>query len=190
MSETLGPATEPQELPGAKPAKSRELPHTQSPQSAFATLRQRAKPTELLIIIGFIIVVVLLVVFLIHKLQLKREVASATVVTNQVIDDLAKRDGAAARNLGNAKFKSTYAASTLTQQFKAIELVTSEKPTIDQQAASSGKSGKTVVVVYKYPKKLAGQSFFVGVAVTQMNGSHSWQLTNITGSADPSAISF
>jgi hypothetical protein len=173
MTETLSPATEPRTL-----------------EDTTSKPRRRVKPTDLLIIAGFIVVVVLLVIFLIHKLQLKRDVASATVVTNQVIDDLSKRDGVAARNLGNTKFKSTYTAATLTQQFKAIELVTGEKPTIDAQAASSGKSGKTVLVVYKYPKKLANQPFFVGIAVTQAKGSHSWQLTNISGSADESKIGF
>lgn len=150
----------------------------------------RIKPKEVAIVAAFVIIIVLLVGTIINRLQLKHKVTSAEVVTNQVIADLGKRDGAAAYSLGSSKFKSTFTASQLTQQFHAIELVTGGKPVIDTQAASSGKAGNTVVVIYKYPKKLAGQPFFVAIVVTQPKGGHTWQLTNISGSADESKLGF
>jgi hypothetical protein len=184
MSEIVEKLETPAESPTPLATERRALPSVKSLRKLRVTIK------EIAILVGFVVIVALLAAFIYNKLKLKHDVAAATVVTNQVINDVAKRDGAAARSLGNAKFKSTYTAAALTKQFQAIELVTSEKPTVDVQAASTGKAGKTVLIVYKYPKKLAGQPFFIGVSVTQAKGSHSWQLTNISGSADESKIGF
>jgi hypothetical protein len=143
------------------------------------TRRLKIKISDLVVFAVLIAAIIGLSYFIITKVQLKRDVTSARHISDQVITDIQKRDGAAARRLGNAKFQSTYSDSTLTSQFKAIELVTGSKPTIAGQTVGNGKSGKTVLILYKYPAKLASTPYYVQVAVTQQSGK--WLLTNISG---------
>jgi len=146
-----------------------------------------AKWTDIIIFLVIIGVIIGLVVFIINKVTLKHDVTSAELVTNKVIADLGKRDGQAAYALGSSKFKSTYTATRLTQQFKAIELVTGGNPTVDQELHGSGPKGKTVVIIYKYPAHLAKLPYYVSVSVSEKSGSP-WELQSISGSANESQL--
>jgi len=163
MSETEVETREPRTLEPTTPAR-RKL---------------KLKVSDLVVFGVLILAIVGLSYFIVSKLQLKHDVHSARVISDQVVVDIGKRDGAAARKLGNAKFQSTYSDATLTSQFKAIEVVTSGKPSVAGQTVSRGKSGKTVLILYKYPAKLADTPYYVQVSVTEKSGK--WALTNISG---------
>ena len=139
----------------------------------------KVKISDLIVFGVLIIAIVVLSYFIITKIQLKSDVNNARAVSDQVITDIAKRDGTAARKLGNPTFQSTYSAAALSAQFKTIEVVTGAKPSVAGQSVSHGKSGKTVLILYKYPAKLANQPYYVQVAVTEQSGK--WLLTNISG---------
>jgi len=139
-------------------------------------------------IFGLIIVVIVaLTMVLMSKLQIKRDVAGAKIITDQVIADIPKHDGAAVRKLGNDKFQSTYTAAALLQQFAALDLVTVGKPVVVDQIRSAGSKGTTVFMIYQYPPHLANQPFYISVAVTKKAGT-GWQLTNLSGSADETKL--
>jgi hypothetical protein len=163
MNETANETHEPRVLVDSQP-KRRKL---------------AVKISDLVIFGVLIVAIIALSYFIITKVQLKRDVNSARHISDQVVTDIAKHDGAAARALGNAKFQSTYSADALTKQFKSIEVVTSARPSVAGQSVSHGKTGKTVLILYKYPAKLASQPYYVQVAVTQQSGK--WALTNISG---------
>jgi hypothetical protein len=147
----------------------------------------KIKTSDIIIFAVMAVVIGVLAVTLIGKLQLKHDVASAHTVTDKVITDIAKRDGAAARKLGSPKFQSSYSAEQLTTQFKNIEIVTGGKATVDHETLSKGKTGRTVFIIYKYPPHLANQSYFVRVAASP-NDKGKWQLTNISGTADEASL--
>lgn len=163
MTETHVETHEPRVLTDATPARR----------------RFKLKISDLIIFGVLIVAIIGLSYFIITKLQLKHDVQSARVISDKVVADIAKRDGAAARKLGNAKFQSTYSDATLTSQFKAIELVTRARPSVAGQTVSHGKSGKTVLILYKYPAKLANTPYYVQVSVSEQSGK--WALTNISG---------
>jgi hypothetical protein len=142
--------------------------------------------TSDIIILGILLVVtIVLLTTLYGKLTLKRDVHAARVVSDKVVADIANRDGTAARELGSKKFKSSYSAPQLTKQFNAIKLVTGKTPTVDRQTVADWDH-KTVLIIYKYPPKLANQPYYIRVAVTNNDGT--WQLTNISGSADEAGL--
>jgi hypothetical protein len=164
-----------------------QQPATDAPQPPKKRLK--VKPSDIIVFAVLIIIVIVLASFLYNQLSLKRNVAQARIVTDKVIQAVEKEDGAAARNQGSTKFKSTYTAEALTKQFKAIELVTSAgTPTVDRQTFDGGakNAGKTVFIIYKFPPKLAKQPFYIRVAVNDKAGS--WQLVSISGSADESSL--
>ncbi|HSX05591.1 MAG TPA: hypothetical protein VLF69_03940 [Candidatus Saccharimonadales bacterium] len=139
-----------------------------------------------LITFGIItVVIVILALTLMSKLQLKHNVTSARAVSDKVIADIAKRDGAAVRALGSAEFQRAYSSNTLTQGFNAIKVVTPGHAVVDRQIVDHGKN-TVVYIVYKYPPHLAKQPYFIRVAVTNLNGK--WLLTNVAGSASESSL--
>lgn len=151
--------------------------------------RMKVRPVDIIFFAVIIVIVVVLAVTLVSKLSLKKTVADARIVTDKAITAVEKTNGTAARDLGSSKFKSSYSADTLTDQFKNIQLVTSSgTPSVDHQTVYNGTkgSGKTVFVIYKFPPKLAKQAFYVRMAVNNKDGS--WQLVNISGSADESKL--
>ena len=170
-TEEQAPAEAPAKHTGLKPAR-----------------RARVRTSDI-VVFGIILAVIALVASMLYDyIGTRRDIASAMPTANQVIADISQRDGNAVRELGSDKFKKTYTAVALKTQFQGIELVTSEKPAVHYTVRSSGKSGKTVIVVYKYPKKLANQPFYLSVEVTRSNDSNTWQLARISGSADQSKL--
>ena len=150
--------------------------------------RARVRKSDI-IIFGVILAVIALFASIAYdRITVRQDIAAATPIANRVIDLVAKRDGASIRSMGNDTFKKTYTVVALNKQLDAIELVTSEKPTIDQSARSKGSAGRSVVVVYKYPKKLADQPFYLAVEVVRRNDSSDWKLTRLSGSADPNRL--
>lgn len=146
----------------------------------------RVRWSDVSIFAGIIVVVALLGALLLNKLTSQHDIASGKVVADQLVGDIAKRDGTAARKLGSSTFQATYTASQLTTQFEAIEPVTSHARTVDRQTLSHGKAGKTVFIIYKYPTK--DLAFYIRVSVTQNSKTGQWQLTNITGTANESDL--
>ena len=145
------------------------------------------KPKDIIIFLVIVAVIVGLTMVLLNKLQLKRDVAGAKIITDQVIADIPKHNGAAVRKLGNAKFQSTHTDATLLRQFAALDLVTVGKPVLVDQIRSAGSKGTTVFMVYRYPPHLANQPFYISVAVTKKAGT-GWLLTNLSGSADETKL--
>jgi hypothetical protein len=157
-----------------------------SAESGTKKRKASLKRSDMIIFGIILVVIVVLGVTLMNKLQLKSDVNHARTISDQVVADIDKRDGEAARKLGNKKFQDSYTAKQLTDQFKTIQLATDKKPTIIQQTVGGEKGKKVVYMFYQYPPKLANKSFFIRVAVTQ-NGDK-WQLTSISGSADAASL--
>jgi len=144
----------------------------------------KLKISDIVIFGIMLIVIAVLVVTLISKLSLKHDVANAKVISDKTIADIQRRDGTAARKLGTKEFQKTYSAATLTKQFKTIEVATLKPPVLDRTIAASGKSGRTVYFIYKYSALKV--PYYIRTAVNAKSGS--WQLTNISGSADESSL--
>lgn len=156
-------------------------------EAAKSRRKLRVKTSDIIIFAVLLVIIGVLTMTLIGRLQLKHDVANARVVTDKVIADVANRDGGAIWNLGSSKFKSTYTAQKLTDQVKAVELVTGGKATVDREIMSHGTKGNTVLIVYKYPPKLANQPYYLQVAVSP-DKSGKWQVVNLSGSADKSYL--
>ena len=86
--------------------------------------RHGIRPTEIIIIALFVIVVAFLVITLINKLTLTKNMARARTISNEVINDIQARNGQAAYNLGSPTFKQSYSSAELTQYFKSITIAT------------------------------------------------------------------
>src|SRR5689334_22199714 len=88
--------------------------------------------------IGVIVAVVILgivgvaSIIILNKSHTATEVRAAKAVSDKAIVALQHRDGSAARKLGTKDFKSGYTVEQLTKQFKAIEVATSEAPSLEQ----------------------------------------------------------
>ena len=151
-----------------------------------ARKKQRIPYKDVVAVAIIAVIIAGFVGLMISKASLKRDIAGAQIVADKVIADVSKKDGAAARKLGNAEFQKLYTDKTLTKQFQAISEATVGTPSIDYQSLSDKDSKKTVYTVYKYPPRLADRSFYIGVVVTQSHDT--WKLVNISGSADRSKL--
>lgn len=159
-----------------------EIKKTEAAQQPSAPRFSRLPTRTDIIIIGLgIVVAVGLFVVLTNRANLRRDVTAAQAVSDKAITAIDKRDGAAARTLGTAKFKSTYTDRQLTDQFKAVEVATSQKPTLYQHYVSSGKSGKTIFFMYKYTRLKV--PFYVRTAIVKTSANH-WELSNISGNVN------
>jgi hypothetical protein len=138
-----------------------------------------------IVIFGIIILAIVgLSMFTVNKLKLKNDVSAAQTVSDKAIDDLQKRDGAAARQLGSKTFQKAYTASQLTKQFKAVEVATLKPPKLDRTTAYDGNKGRTIFFIYKYTALKV--PFYVRTAVAKSDGA--WHMTQISGSADESTL--
>ncbi|HSX42544.1 MAG TPA: hypothetical protein VLF59_00475 [Candidatus Saccharimonadales bacterium] len=135
-----------------------------------------------------VIVIIALVSTLMSKLTLKHDAAGARKISDQVIADIAKRDGADVRKLGTQKFQKTYSASALTTQFHSISSVTEGKPSLEGQKIIRAHSGTdtTAFMSYRYPPRIANTSYHIAVVLVEKNGH--WQVTNLSGAADTSKL--
>lgn len=139
---------------------------------------------DIIIFTVVLAVIAVLAFTLISKLSLRHDVASAKVVASKTISDLQKRDGAAARTLGDKDFQSKNSSADLTALFKKIERATLKQPSVDRQTYYKDKQGKIVFFIYRYDTLKV--PFFVRVGVSQENGT--WLLSSITGNADETKL--
>ncbi len=160
-----------------------EVSEALKPEAA-ARANKRLKPIDIVAIVVVTIIIGILGWTLYSKLSLKHDVAAAQVVADQTIAALQKRDGAAARKLGNAKFQSTYTSEALTKQFKAVEVATSQNPELLITTVYNGKDGRTVYFIYGYSALKV--PYFIRTAILEKDGQ--WKLVNISGNADQSKL--
>lgn len=146
--------------------------------------RQFIKLNELILGVIFIAVVVFLATMLISNLVLKNDVNNAKAVSNQVVADINKRDGAAIRALGSPEFQRQYTAASLTQGFTAVEVATYKMPSLDQQIVVDTPDGRDVYFIYKYSALKV--PFYVRTDIEHR--SNHWYLTAIAGNIDESQL--
>lgn len=158
-------------------SKSRKLP-------AKPQRRQFIKPQELIVAVVFIAVVAVLLVTLVNKLTLDRDVANARAVSNEAIVDIRERNGNAIWSLGSPDFKKAYTPASLTQGFNSVAVATLKKPTLDRQVVVNSSSGRAVYFVYKYTALKV--PFYVRTTVQHESGH--WYLTSVVGNIDESVL--
>jgi cytoskeletal protein RodZ len=146
--------------------------------------RQFAKPQELVVAVVFIAIVAILIVTLVNKITLNRDVSNARTISNEVVADIQKRDGGAIRSLGSPSFQKTYSAASLTQGFKSVEIATLKTPTPVQQTVVDTPSGRSVYFIYEYTALKV--PFYVRTSIRQESGH--WYLTSIVGNINESDL--
>jgi hypothetical protein len=151
---------------------------------AKSARRKLIRPGELIIGALFIAVVAVLLITLINKLTLKHDVSNARTVSDKVIADIQKRDGAAIHSLGSPNFQRTYSATSLTQDFKSVEIATLKAPALDHQIAIDTPSGRDVYFIYKYTALKV--PFYVRTGIAHRSGH--WYLVSIDGNIDESQL--
>jgi hypothetical protein len=119
------------------------------------------------------------------RANLRSDIAAAQTVADKAVTAIDDRDGAAARRLGTDKFKSSYTDKQLTDQFKAVEVATSQKPTLYQHYVRDGKDGKTIFFMYKYTRLKV--PFYLRTVVVETSPDH-WELSNISGNVNESSL--
>jgi hypothetical protein len=146
--------------------------------------RRLIKPGELILSIVFVAVCAVLIAILLNKLRLRRDVSNARTVSDKVITDIRRRDGAGIRSLGSPKFQQTYSAAELTQDFKSVEIATLKTPTLDRQIVVDGSSGRVIYFVYKYTALKV--PFYVRTTIQHQSGH--WYLTGVNGNIDETTL--
>jgi len=151
---------------------------------AKPTRKQFIKPQELVVAVIFIAVVAILLATLVNKLTFNHDVSNARTVSNKVIADIQKRNGAAIRSLGSPSFQKSYSAASLTQGFKSVEIATLKTPTPVQQTVVDTPSGRSVYFIYEYTALKV--PFYVRTSIRQESGH--WYLTSIVGNINESDL--
>jgi hypothetical protein len=146
--------------------------------------RRLIKPTELVVGAVFIAVCAVLVMTLMNKMTLHRDVTDARAVSDKTITDIQHRDGGAIRSLGSPGFQHRYTAAALTKQFKSVEIATLKTPQLDRQIVVDGSSGRTVYFVYKYTALKV--PFYVRTTIQHQSGH--WYLTGVNGNIDETVL--
>ena len=154
------------------------------PTEAKAKRRKLIKPSELVVGAVFIAVCAVLLMTLLNKLTLRRDVSNARSVSDKTITDIQHRDGAAIRSLGSPSFQHLYSATALTQQFKSVEVATLKAPRLNRQIVVDTSSGRTVYFVYEYTALKV--PFYVRTTIKQQSGH--WYLTGVNGNLDENAL--
>jgi len=146
--------------------------------------RRSIKSTDVLFIVGFVVIVGALTSILISKLELRFGVAHARTVSNQVIDDIQARNGGAARALGTPDFQKTYSTVELNEYFKDVTIATLKPPTLVDTVVANSSIGRTVFFVYDYNDLKV--PYFIRTSILDKAGK--WQLTSISGNASESEL--
>ena len=174
MSETLEPEIS---EPKVSESSSRKLPTKPSH-------RRLIKPQELFVAVVFIAVVVVLLITLVNKLVLARDISNAHAVSSKVVIDIQKRNGNAIWSLGSPDFKKAYTPASLTQGFENVTIATLKTPTLVHQIVVDTSSGRTVYFVYAYTALKV--PFYVRTTIEHESGH--WYLTSIVGNIDESTL--
>ena len=146
--------------------------------------RQLIKPQELVVAAIFIAVVAVLLITLINKLVLDRDIVNARAVSSKVVVDIQKRDGNAIWSLGSPEFQKSYTPASLTRGFQSVAVATLKTPTLVDQISDSEPSGRTIYFVYEYTALKV--PFYVRTGIQQESGH--WYLTGIAGNIDESDL--
>lgn len=118
--------------------------------------------------------------------SIKHDIAAAQAVADKVVVAIEKRDGGAARVLGDATFKANNTDASLTELFKEKEIATLQKPQLERHAVHTNKQGRTVYFIYKYTALKV--PYYVRIGVHDSGAANSWQLANISGNIDSSKL--
>jgi hypothetical protein len=166
-------------------AKEKEISISKSRMLSFKSSRQQIiRPSEVILIAVFVIIVVVLAVFLFNRLALKRDAANARTVSDKAIASVQERDGNAVWSLGTPTFQKSYTPSELTQDFKNITIATLKPPVLDQESVVDTSSGRTIFFIYRYTALKV--PYFIRTAMVKKSGV--WKLTALTGNADESQL--
>ncbi|HSX30775.1 MAG TPA: hypothetical protein VLE99_02560 [Candidatus Saccharimonadales bacterium] len=159
-----------------------------------ASKKLRLKVTDLVVIAGTVLVCAGLVLFMLHRLALKHEVADAKVVANQVVANMAQQNTNAIRKLGDKKFQADHTAAELDSDltFKTsppisfATLYGTAKPTIDVQIVANNDRGQHVVIIYRYDTLKA--PFFVRIDTIKPPHDSQWHLQALSANQDESKL--
>jgi hypothetical protein len=140
--------------------------------------KRRLRSTDGLILVVVVVIIGFLLHTLLSQISLKHEVSGATAVTDRMITDIQKQNGADARNLGDKSFQAKNNAADLSSLFKAVNSHTHGTAIRDHTTVTNDKSGQAVSAIYKYADKPA---FYVRVIVTKPKGATTWHVVNLNG---------
>lgn len=124
--------------------------------------------------------------FYFNKHAVAQDVSAAQVVADKVVVAIEKRDGAAARNLGDATFKANNTDASLTELFKDKEVATLQKPQLDRHVVYTNKQGRTVYFIYKYTALKV--PYYVRIGVHDDSNGGDWKLANLAGNIDEAKL--
>jgi len=154
------------------------------PETVPKPKKVTVRPIDIVIFTVIIVIIAILSFTIYNKLVLKHDVTHAQVTADKVVSAIEHREGAAARKLGDKTFQAQNSDASLTQLFKAKEVATLKKPTLDQTIAVTTKNGRTVYFIYKYTALKV--PFYVRIGVH--NNHDTWQLINIKGNVDETQL--
>jgi hypothetical protein len=157
--------------------------------------RQVIKPFEIVLIVGFVIIVAVLLHALISDINENHEVSQGTALSNKVVSSMEKQDTAALRALGTKQFQAIHTAAELYDKltFKTTPPITfaqlygkNGKRSIVSQTVVNNSNGKHVIVLYRYDKLKV--PMYVRIIALEPNGSSHWYLQQLDASPDESTL--
>ncbi len=143
------------------------------------------------IIFGVIIAIIVgLSLFIVHRQELKHEVAQARVVADKTVAAMGKQNTALIYSFGDKSFRANHTAAELNSAltFQADEPVTfsqmygDTKPKVDEQIVANNANGRHVAIIYVYGKLKV--PFFVRIDTIQPPHSQKWYLQALSASPD------
>jgi hypothetical protein len=159
------------------------------------TTQQSARPEEvqdapfswkIWLAVVFIAAAIAAALFYFNKQAVAQDVSAAQAVADKVVVAIEKRDGAAARALGDSTFKANNTDASLTELFKDKEVATLKKPQLDRHVVYTNKQGRTVYFIYKYTALKV--PYFVRIGVHDNGAGNDWKLANLAGNIDESKL--
>jgi hypothetical protein len=152
------------------------------------------KPTDVAIFGVIIIIIAVLGSTIIHKLNLKHEVAGAKPVADKVVNAMATQNTAAILALGDKKFQADHTATELGSHltFQTSPPITfaamygDSKPAVDGEIVSNDSKAQHVVVIYRYDKLKV--PFYVRVDTIKPANSQKWYLQALSASSDQNKL--
>src|SRR5882757_927095 len=142
-----------------------------STKSETVSKKRRPKLTDVLLLVGFLVIIALLTTTLLNQLSLRHEVNGARVTTDKLIATMQKQDGASARKLGDPSFQAQHTSPQLNGLFAQSKTYTIGTPTVVKQTVNNGSAAHVVSIFYKFNDK---KPFYVRVTVSEPNSTDSW----------------
>jgi hypothetical protein len=182
------------EIPEQEPETTKNAPRKLAADTK-PKRRRVIKPFEVVLIIGFFIIVFVLLKVLIGDIALKHEVSQGTTLSDKAVSAMEKQDTTSLRALGTKQFQADNTAVELSTKltFQADKPITfaqmygkDGKRSIDQQTAVNNSRGQHVVVIYRYSKLKV--PFFVRIDTTKPPASDKWYLQSFSASTDETSL--